>query len=83
MCTITLSYNENNKVASDKLAALLQTGLFVQIDKQEDLDVDYADPSLYVDNVTLPDERESYSPEELREMLVNDLNEIYGTTHAI
>ena len=29
MCTITLSYNENDSVANQKLAALLATGLFI------------------------------------------------------
>ena len=43
MCTVTLSYNEKDKVASEKLAALLSTGLFVQLNRQEDLDIDYTD----------------------------------------
>lgn len=42
MCTITLSYNENDKVASEKLAALLATGLFIQQDTStEDLNSIY------------------------------------------
>ena len=34
MCTITLSYNENDQTASEKLAALLSTGLFVKVNQQ-------------------------------------------------
>ena len=30
MCTVTLSYNQNNALARRKLAALLATGLFTQ-----------------------------------------------------
>ena len=30
MCTVTLSYDQNNALARRKLAALLATGLFVQ-----------------------------------------------------
>lgn len=30
MCTVTLSYDHNNALARRKLAALLETGLFVQ-----------------------------------------------------
>ena len=83
MCTITLSYNEKDKAATEKLAALLSTGLFVQLDKQKDLDIDYTDPSLYDDSSPLPEEKEFYTPEELREILINDLNEIYGVKDAI
>lgn len=34
MCTITLSYNQNNALARKKLAELLKTGLFEQQDVQ-------------------------------------------------
>ena len=50
MCTVTLSFDKNDKVASEKLAALLGTGLFVQLDSQEELDIDYSDQSLYEDD---------------------------------
>ena len=83
MCTVTLSYNGKDKVASEKLAALLSTGLFVQINRQEDLDIDYTDSMLYEDSLPLPEGKEFYSPEELREVLISDLNEIYGVKNAI
>lgn len=83
MCTITLSYNEKDKVASEKLAALLSTGLFVQLHRQKNLDIDYTDSSLYEDSVPLPEEKEFYTPEELREILISDLNEFYGVKDAI
>ena len=34
MCTITLSYDQNNALARRKLAALLATGLFLKKDSQ-------------------------------------------------
>ena len=36
MCTVTLSYDQNNALARRKLAALLATGLFLQKDIQPD-----------------------------------------------
>ena len=76
MCTITLSYNENDKVASEKLAALLATGLFTQQDSSTEMDIDYSDSSL-------PEEKDSYTPEELRTLLISDLNSIYGVQDAV
>jgi hypothetical protein len=35
MCTVTLSYNQNSALARRKLAALLSSGLFVQLTKPE------------------------------------------------
>ncbi len=35
MCTVTLEYNKNNALARRKLAALLATGLFYQVNSQE------------------------------------------------
>ena len=83
MCTVTLSFNEKDKAASEQLAALLSTGLFVQLVRHDDLNVDYTDPTLYEDSVPLLEEKDYYSPEELRNLLVNDLNEIYGVKDAI
>ena len=40
MCTVTLSYDEKNIAASEKLAALLSTGLF----KPTIIDVEEASP---------------------------------------
>ena len=37
MCTITLSYNDKDKVAMEKLAALLSSGLFTQVETGDDL----------------------------------------------
>jgi hypothetical protein len=85
MCTITLTYNENDCVASEKLTALLSTGLFVLSDTHDKLDIDYSDKSLYEDDelAPLPNEKDSYTPEELRTLLINDLNETYGVKDAI
>ena len=84
MCTITLSYNENDSVANQKFAALLATGLFVQLDEPQELDIDYSDPSLYEDDeLTLPEGKDSYTPEELRELLISDLKSVYGMKDAL
>ena len=84
MCTITLSYNENDSVANQKLAALLATGLFVQLDEPQELDIDYSDPSLSEDDeLTLPEGKDSYTPEELRELLISDLKSVYGMKDAL
>ena len=84
MCTITLSYNENDIVASQKLAALLATGLFVQHEAPKELDIDYSDPSLYnEEDLALPKGKENYTPEELRALLISDLNSIYGVKDAV
>ena len=72
-------------MASEKLAALLATGLFVKHDASKELDIDYSDYSLYKEDdlVSLPKEKDSYTPEELRAILINDLNSIYGIRDAI
>lgn len=79
MCTITLSHNENDSEASEKLAALLATGLFVQHDEPKELNIDYSDALLYEDSqIALSEDKDSYTPEELRSLLISDLNSIYG-----
>ena len=43
------------------------------------LDIDYSDASLYEDDgMQLPDEKEFYTPEELRNILIGDLKAAYG-----
>lgn len=84
MCTVTLSYNKNDKAAGEKLAALLATGLFVQVDSQEDLDIDYSDSTLYeVDETLWPDSKEYCTPEELEKMIVEDVRAIYKMKDAV
>ena len=84
MCTITLSYNENDSVASQKLAALLATGLFVQLDAPQNQDINYSEPSLYEDaGLPLPEGKDCYTPEELRDLLISDLKSIYGMKDAV
>ena len=41
---------------------------------QENNPLDYSDASLYEDNPLLKLNKESYTPEELRSMLISDLN---------
>jgi len=85
MCTITLSYNENDIVASEKLAALLATGLFIPQDAPKELNIDYSDSSLYEDDglMALPEGKDSYTPEDLRALLISDLNSLYGVKNAV
>ena len=44
---------------------------------------DKANPTLYVDSVPLPEDKEYYTPEELRSLLISDINEIYGVKDAL
>lgn len=62
MCTVTLSFNDKDKAANEHLAALLNTGLFVQINRHEDLDIDYSDPMLYEDSIPLLRRQPTYGP---------------------
>jgi hypothetical protein len=81
MCTITLSYDKKDAVAREKLAILLSSGLFTQLDESSDLDIDYNDPWLYEDHgdlPPLPEGKDHFTLEELREILINDLNEAYN-----
>ena len=83
MCTVTLSYNQEDKIAREKLAALLSTGLFVQLDKHEDLDIDYTDSSLYEIDPTLPEINCDLTPQELEELILQDIHSIYEGKYAV
>ena len=83
MCTVTLSFDKNDKVASEKLAALLGTGLFVQLDSQEELDIDYSDQSLYEDDPSFPEIDKDMTPEELEQLIIEDLHSIYKVEYAV
>lgn len=50
----------------------------------DELMIDYSDSSLYEnDGIALPYEKDSYTPEELRTILINDLKEFYGVKDAV
>ena len=83
MCTITLSYDKNNQVASRHIAALLSTGLFVKLDSQEDLEIDYSDSSLYKTDRSLPKIDRDLTPEDLEKMIVEDIHSIYEAKYAL
>ena len=84
MCTITLSYDQNNKVVIEKLAALLSTGLFEQVLSSDSSAIDYADPSLYeVDESLIPQVTNNMTPEELENLIINDVRSIYKMKDAI
>lgn len=87
MCTIRLSYDQTNAKARDMLATMIDSGLFhVSEAADEDLDIDYSDPWLYEDHGDLPPlpaGKETFTPEEVRTMLMEDLREIYGVRNEV
>ena len=83
MCTVTLSYNENDTLALQQLAMLLSTGHFVRVGDDNDKVIDYTDPSLYEECAFAAEDKEYYTPEELRKVLISDLNEVYGVEDAV
>ncbi len=83
MCTVTLSYNQKDKQAREKLAALLSTGLFIQLDRHDDLDIDYTDSSLYEIDPTLPEINRDLTPQELEELILEDIHSIYEGKYAV
>ncbi len=83
MCTVTLSYNQKDKQAREKLDALLSTGLFIQLDRHDDLDIDYTDSSLYEIDPTLPEINRDLTPQELEELILEDIHSIYEGKYAV
>lgn len=80
MCTVTLSYDKNDALARKQLAILLSTGLFTQLDESDNPDIDDSDPWLYEDHgdlSPLPEGKETFTLEEMRNILINDLNVTY------
>ena len=83
MCTVTLSYDENNKVATEKLATLLSSGLFMKLDSLDNVVLDYSDQSLYELDPSLPIIDRDMTPEELEQMIVDDIHSIYKVAYAV
>lgn len=83
MCTITLSYNDKDKVAMEKLAALLSSGLFTQVETDDDLLVNSSDTSLFEIDPTLTPITKDLTPDELEDMIVSDIHSIYTAHHAV
>jgi len=80
---VTLSYNQKDKQAREKLDALLSTGLFIQLDRHDDLDIDYTDTSLYEIDPTLPEINRDLTPQELEELILEDIHSIYEGKYAV
>ena len=81
MCTVTLSYDQKNEKARQTLTSLFNTGLFVFVDGDDSLLIDYSDPWLYEDHgdlPPLPEGKETFTLEEFREILLDDIREIYN-----
>ncbi|MBQ7571942.1 MAG: hypothetical protein IJT19_06860 [Bacteroidaceae bacterium] len=53
------------------------------MDTQEDVDIDYSDPSLYEVDPALPKIDRDMTPEELEKMIIEDLHSIYKTRYAV
>ena len=70
MCTITLEYNRSNALARRKLAALLATGLFTQINEVPD-ETNSHEPS--------PEEMEAHRKftEDFRITCITTWNQLY------
>ena len=83
MCTVTLSYNKNDETAIKSLATLLATGRFVQLDTEDDLDIDYSDPSLFEEDPNIPIIDRDLTVEEFRNLLLEDIKKIYAEKNAI
>lgn len=79
MCTVTLSYDKKDARARDMLAMIIESGLFYV----NDIDslIDYSDPWLYEDHgdlPPLPQAKETFSLDEFRDILIDDLRDIYN-----
>ena len=85
MCTITLSYNPDNALAQESLAALLATGLFQMSEAvADDLPINYSDSRLYEDDITLPNSLDrNLSLEELEKLVVADVRSICSINDAV
>lgn len=81
MCTVTLSYDNKNSQAVGQLRALLATGLFTELNKEEEelAEIDYSDPWLWEEHgdLPLPKDKETFTPEEVLEIILDDIHKIY------
>ena len=83
MCTVTLSYNDNDKAAIEKLEALLSSGLFTQIETNDDLIIDSSDASLFEIDPNMTPVTKDLTPDELEKMIVSDIHSVYAAHHAV
>ena len=86
MCTITLSYDPNNVLAQESLAALLATGQFIADEdvRGKRLSIDYTDPYLYEEECDLPIPLDrNLSLGELENLVVADIRSICSVKNAV
>ncbi len=87
MCTITLTYDPEDKQAQQSLAALLSTGLFTQVTSDSLLDplTDEHDAWLFEDHgdMPLPKDKELFTPEEAYDIIMDDIRKIYEQKYAV
>ena len=82
MCTVTLSYDGNNALAQEKLAALLATGLFITAEEpqqEDDLDIQ----EVLMDAKERVMQKESYTPEEAFHLTMKEIQNIYQVEYAL
>lgn len=89
MCTVTLSYDYDDALARQALAELLSSGLFEEVrqDGEEEFPgLDYNDPYLWEvddDMLSLPEGKETFTPEEALELILTDIRKVYKEDDAI
>ena len=57
--------------------------MFVQLDAEDDLDIDYSDPSLFEEDPNIPIIDRDLTVEEFRNLLLEDIKKIYAEKNAI
>ena len=87
MGLVTLSYDKKDERAVKQLSLLLEGALFTELStKEEELPgIDYNDPWLWEDHgdlPPLPKGKETFTPEEALEMILDDVRHIYGEDDA-
>lgn len=79
MCTVTLSYDKNNEQARQQLAALIASGLFLQLGPEEDSYVDEIMKGAY-DRVM---QKDAYTLEEAYKHTMGEIKAVYDNKYAI
>lgn len=78
MCIVTLSYDGNNAIAKQKLEALIQTGLFLQL-----TDFASSDDEVMKEAYERVMQKESYTPDEACELTMKEIRKIFQFGYAI
>ncbi len=79
MCTVTLAYDKKNEHARQQLAALLATGLFIELDAEEEMNIGKIMSSAH-DRVM---QKSEYTLEEAYNLTMGEIKAIYDDKYAI